>query len=62
MDQRNERKVFEMLVRETCQSGNSQYFFVTPKLLPNLTSNEKMSVHIVHNGKMIEHAHMFLQK
>lgn len=32
MDPRNERKVFEMLVDETCRPGQSQYFFVTPKV------------------------------
>lgn len=61
MDPRNERKVFEMLVDETCRPGQSQYFFVTPKLLPNLKYNDLMSVFIVHNGKFIGDSHIFVQ-
>ncbi|XP_053684572.1 structural maintenance of chromosomes protein 5 [Sabethes cyaneus] len=61
MDPRNERKVFEMLVDETCQPGQSQYFFVTPKLLPNLKYNDLMSVFIVHNGKFIDDSHVFVR-
>uniref|UniRef100_A0A182LZF6 Structural maintenance of chromosomes protein 5 n=1 Tax=Anopheles culicifacies TaxID=139723 RepID=A0A182LZF6_9DIPT len=54
MDPTNERKVFNMLVDETCREGQSQYFFVTPKLLPGLKWHDKMNVLIVHNGKYIE--------
>ncbi|XP_058828932.1 structural maintenance of chromosomes protein 5 [Topomyia yanbarensis] len=61
MDPRNERKVFEMLVDETCRPGQSQYFFVTPKLLPNLKYNDLMSVFIVHNGKFIQDSHVFVK-
>ncbi len=32
MDPKNERKIFEMLVKLTCREGQSQYFFVTPKV------------------------------
>uniref|UniRef100_A0A182IWM0 Structural maintenance of chromosomes protein 5 n=1 Tax=Anopheles atroparvus TaxID=41427 RepID=A0A182IWM0_ANOAO len=49
MDPTNERKVFNMLVDETCREGQSQYFFVTPKLLPRLRHNDKMNVVVVHN-------------
>ncbi|XP_053957144.1 structural maintenance of chromosomes protein 5 [Anastrepha ludens] len=59
MDANNERKIFEMLVKETTQAGRAQYFFVTPKLLPNLLHNERMSVHIVFNGKMVESPNVF---
>nr|XP_014089188.1 structural maintenance of chromosomes protein 5 [Bactrocera oleae] len=59
MDANNERKIFEMLVKETTQVGRAQYFFVTPKLLPNLTYNERMSVHIVFNGKMVQTQNTF---
>uniref|UniRef100_A0A8D8ITH6 Structural maintenance of chromosomes protein 5 n=1 Tax=Culex pipiens TaxID=7175 RepID=A0A8D8ITH6_CULPI len=61
MDPRNERKVFEMLVDETCRPGQSQYFFVTPKLLPDLKYNDLMSVFIVHNGKFISDSHIFVR-
>lgn len=32
MDPKNERKIFQMLVNITCQQGQSQYFFITPKV------------------------------
>ncbi|XP_058119563.1 structural maintenance of chromosomes protein 5 [Anopheles ziemanni] len=60
MDPTNERKVFNMLVDETCREGQSQYFFVTPKLLPRLRCNDKMNVVVVHNGKFIENPDVFL--
>ncbi|CAD6991075.1 unnamed protein product [Ceratitis capitata] len=59
MDANNERKIFEMLVKETTQVGRAQYFFVTPKLLPNLIYNERMTVHIVFNGKMMNSQNAF---
>ncbi|XP_063706320.1 structural maintenance of chromosomes protein 5 [Culicoides brevitarsis] len=61
MDPKNERKIFEMLVNETCQVGQSQYFFVTPKLLPNLAFNELMNVFIVENGKFIDDPYLFVK-
>ncbi|CRK96211.1 CLUMA_CG009639, isoform A [Clunio marinus] len=44
MDPKNERKIFQMLVDITCQPQQSQYFFITPKLLPNLPYNDLMTV------------------
>lgn len=32
MDPKNERKILNMLIDLTCQEGQSQYFFVTPKV------------------------------
>lgn len=32
MDPDNERKIFDMLVRHVAQSGQSQFFYVTPKV------------------------------
>lgn len=60
MDPKNERKIFQMLVDITCQKGESQYFFVTPKLLPDLPFSPLMTVHVVHNGKHIEDPFVFL--
>ncbi|EAA00424.3 AGAP011623-PA [Anopheles gambiae str. PEST] len=60
MDPTNERKVFNMLVEETCRTGQSQYFFVTPKLLPRLKCNAKMNVIVVHNGKYIANPDVFI--
>lgn len=61
MDARNERKFFEMLVEETCTDGNSQYFFISPKLLPNLSYNDLMTVHVVMNGVGVESPELFTQ-
>ncbi|KAM7356002.1 structural maintenance of chromosomes 5 [Cochliomyia hominivorax] len=59
MDARNERKIFEMLVDETTKTGRSQYFFVTPKLLRNLKTHKRMSVHVVYNGRMVQSQNVF---
>lgn len=32
MDPTNERKIFNLLVNQTAQHGQSQYFFVSPKV------------------------------
>ncbi|KFO70159.1 Structural maintenance of chromosomes protein 5, partial [Cuculus canorus] len=50
MDPMNERRVFEMVVKTACKESTSQYFFVTPKLLQNLTYHDKMTVLFVYNG------------
>ncbi|XP_077331082.1 structural maintenance of chromosomes protein 5 [Lithobates pipiens] len=50
MDPVNERRVFEMVVRTACKNDTSQYFFITPKLLQNLTYADKMTVLFVYNG------------
>ena len=41
MDARNERRVFELVVRAACRQGGAQYFLVTPKLLPKLRYPER---------------------
>lgn len=50
MDPVNERRVFDMVVNTACKENTSQYFFVTPKLLQNLTYTDKMTVLLVYNG------------
>ncbi|CAN8220491.1 unnamed protein product [Coccothraustes coccothraustes] len=50
MDPVNERRVFEMVVETACKKMTSQYFLITPKLLRNLTYNDKMTVLFVFNG------------
>lgn len=53
MDDRNERLVFDQIVRSTCEnSKNSQYFLVSPKLLPGLRSmeHENVTVLMIFNG------------
>ncbi|XP_045762372.1 structural maintenance of chromosomes protein 5 [Maniola jurtina] len=53
MDAVNERRMLEMLVEVTTQGEASQYFLLTPKLLPNLQYNENVTVHTIMNGKHI---------
>ncbi|CAK9812836.1 Structural maintenance of chromosomes protein 5 [Anthophora plagiata] len=56
MDAINERRVFNLLVKMTGRPNSSQYFLLTPKLLPNLQYSETVTVHCVFNGPfMINH-------
>ncbi|XP_025994604.1 structural maintenance of chromosomes protein 5 [Solenopsis invicta] len=52
MDAVNEKRVFDLLVKMTGRPGSSQYFLLTPKLLPNLTYTETVTVHCVFNGSV----------
>jgi len=59
MDAKNERKVFDLLTkvssgegRQDGMGGGSQYFLLTPKLLPNLDLDEEsLTVLVVNNGE-----------
>lgn len=53
MDANNERKIFEFLLEVTSKANTSQYFLITPKLLPKLKYSKKSRIHFVHNGKFI---------
>ena len=44
MDAVNERRVFNLLVRTSCEERSAQYFLLTPKLLPDLTYSRNMKV------------------
>ncbi|XP_076285291.1 structural maintenance of chromosomes 5 [Lasioglossum baleicum] len=56
MDALNERRVFNLLVKMTGKPNSSQYFLLTPKLLPDLQYSETVTVHCVFNGPyMISH-------
>ncbi|XP_070206218.1 structural maintenance of chromosomes protein 5-like [Littorina saxatilis] len=50
MDPVNERKVFELVVQTVCKKSASQYFLLTPKLLPDLEYVDNMKVLCVNNG------------
>ena len=50
IDARNERLVFELLVRTSCHLTSSQYFLLTPKLLTGLSYSPRINVLIVYNG------------
>ena len=50
MDPVNERKVFDIIVQNSCSKLFAQYFLLTPKLLPDLSFDEKTNVICVFNG------------
>ena len=50
MDPRNERIVHKLIVEAACEKYNSQYFLITPKLLPDLVYHEKIRVLCIFNG------------
>lgn len=52
MDETNERFVFD-LIAEVSRKNSSQYFLLSPKLLPNLNYTPEMKVHIIFNGPHI---------
>ncbi|EPY50198.1 Smc5-6 complex SMC subunit Smc5 [Schizosaccharomyces cryophilus OY26] len=53
MDPRNERVVHSHIVNSTCETPSSQYFLVTPKLLPDLTYHRNLKVLCVCNGSWL---------
>jgi len=55
MDARNERRVFELLVRTSCSESSAQYFLLTPKLLRGLNYSPRMNVLVVNNGPHMCH-------
>lgn len=50
MDPVNERKVFDIIVQNSCAKLQAQYFLLTPKLLPDLAFDDKTNVICVFNG------------
>ncbi|XP_046478425.1 structural maintenance of chromosomes protein 5 isoform X1 [Neodiprion pinetum] len=59
MDAINERRIFELIVNITGKSNGSQYFLLTPKLLPALLYTETVTVHCVFNGPFVTSAKEF---
>lgn len=59
MDPNNERRVFEMLVNNVAQPGQSQFFYVTPKLQEMLPHNEHVTCLTVFNGPFTNHNDFF---
>ncbi|KAI8647313.1 hypothetical protein BD408DRAFT_171311 [Parasitella parasitica] len=49
MDPRNERMIHEQIVQSATRAGTSQYFLITPKLLPDLYYNQRMRVLCIYN-------------
>lgn len=61
MDSYNERRVFDMLVKIVAREHQSQFFYVTPKLLTNLSHNEYVTCCIVNNGPHSTHNNYFIE-
>jgi chromosome segregation ATPase len=53
MDPSNERMVHNRMVEVACQTNTSQYFLITPKLLPNLTYDPRMRVSCIFSGPFV---------
>ena len=63
MDPVNERKVFDIIVQNSCSKQYAQYFLLTPKLLPNLSFDDRTHVTCIFNGPYnIKHSHFDLKK
>lgn len=63
MDPVNERKVFELVVQTVCQKSRSQYFLLSPKLLPDMNYASNMTYLCVYNGPhMLNHKDWDLKK
>lgn len=56
MDPKNERLAHKYLVECACESGSSQYFLVTPKLLTGLFYHEKMTIHCIYTSGLLPSA------
>lgn len=52
MDDRNERLVFD-LISTVSRNNSSQYFLLSPKLLPRLNYSKECTIHIIMNGPLI---------
>ena len=62
MDPNNERRVFDLVVETVCRPNTSQYFLITPKLLPDLRYVKGMHVLTVLNGHwMVPHQEFHLK-
>lgn len=50
MDKKNERLVFQEMVRTSSKANTPQCFLITPKLLPQLDYGKFTTVHVIYNG------------
>lgn len=57
MDPRNERMVHERMVEIACEEHTSQYFLITPKLLPNLKYDPRMRILCIASGEYMPENH-----
>jgi len=60
MDPTNEKRIFECITRAVAsQASKTQYFLITPKLLPDLHYSTQTSMHFIYNGPYMQPAGMF---
>ena len=50
MDERNERKVMDLVMETSVRRSTAQYFLLTPKLLSDLSYEKGVKIHCVHSG------------
>ncbi|XP_042873152.1 structural maintenance of chromosomes protein 5-like [Penaeus japonicus] len=63
MDPINERRMLNMLVKTVAAEKSGQYFFVTPKLIPDMEYNKYVNVMVVFNSQtMLPHRKFHLRK
>nr|XP_027207955.1 structural maintenance of chromosomes protein 5-like [Penaeus vannamei] len=63
MDPINERRMLNMLVKTVAAEESGQYFFVTPKLIPDMEYNKYVNVMVVFNSQtMLPHRKFYLRK
>ncbi|XP_045610449.2 structural maintenance of chromosomes protein 5 isoform X1 [Procambarus clarkii] len=63
MDPINERQMLNMLMETAASEDSSQYFFVSPKLIPNMTYNEHINLMVVFNSQtMLPHRKFSLKR
>lgn len=60
MDPKNEKNAHKYLVHAACESTQSQYFLVTPKLLTGLYYHPQMRIHCIYTGPLIKGDKQFL--
>lgn len=53
MDKKNERLVFQEMVRTSSKPNTPQCFLITPKLLPQLDYGKYTTVHSIFNGPLV---------
>lgn len=61
MDPNNERKIFDLLLEIVANAEQSQFFYVTPKLIPELGWNRNLSCTVIFNGPLADRNDFFME-
>ena len=54
MDSNFENLMFSRMIKSSCSGKLPQYFLITPKLIPNLTYTEDVTICFIFNGPWVE--------